>query len=118
VFFSVFAAVAVVAAWKGKPSALAWSIVAVAFLALAVFAYPLLGPLNRAWQGLALRLSKIVTPLVMGVLFFAVLTPTGILMRLFGNDPLRLRFDRDLPGYWVDRTQVPGDRPNSMTRQF
>jgi hypothetical protein len=88
-----------------------------AFLAIAVFAAPLLGPLNRAWRRLALLLSKIMTPLVMGLLFFVVLTPIGIVMRLAGNDPLRLRFERDRPSYWLDRP-APTERQYSMTRQF
>lgn len=118
VFFAVCAAAAAVAALHGRRSALGWSILALALLAIAVFAAPLLGPLNRAWRRLALQLSKIVTPLVMGLLFFVVLTPIGVVMRLLGNDPLRLRFDRGRPSYWLDRAAAPTDRPTTMTRQF
>jgi hypothetical protein len=118
VFFAVCAVAAAAAALHGRRSALGWSIAALAILAIAVFAFPLLGPLNRAWHGLALRLSKIVTPLVMGLLFFAVLTPIGTVMRWAGSDPLHLGFDRDGPSYWLGRTKPETDRPTSMTRQF
>jgi hypothetical protein len=118
VFFAVCVVAAAAAALHGRRSVVGWSIVAVAVLAIAVFAFPVLGPLNRAWHSLALRLSKIVTPLVMGLLFFAVLTPIGIVMRWAGSNPLRLGFDRDGPSYWLDRNKPETDRPSSMTRQF
>ncbi len=87
------------------------------FLAAALFAPALLGPLNRGWRRLGLLLSKVTTPIVMGLLFFAVLTPVGAIMRATGKDPLRLRFDRGLPSYWLARAS-PADRQTSMTRQF
>lgn len=62
-------------------------------------------------------LSKIMTPLIMGFVFFVVVTPIGVMMRLAGNDPLRLRLQPDRPSYWLDRA-APTERPTSMTRQF
>jgi hypothetical protein len=55
--------------------------------------------------------------LAMGVLFFAVLTPLGLLLRLAGRDLLRLRFDRRAPSYWIARASA-GGRRTSMKRQF
>lgn len=60
---------------------------------------------------------KIVTPLIMGLLFFAVLTPIGMVLRLVGKDPLRLCFDRAESSYWIARP-APGERQASMTRQW
>jgi Saxitoxin biosynthesis operon protein SxtJ len=116
-FGALAGAAAVHAAWKGRSSALGWAAVATLFLAAALLAPALLGPLNRAWRRLALLLSKVTTPIVMGLLFFFVLTPVGVVMRLTGQDPLRLRFERDSPSYWLGRTS-PGDRQTSMTKQF
>jgi hypothetical protein len=52
-----------------------------------------------------------------GLLFFCVLTPLGLVMRLTGRDPLRLRLDRGMPSYWIARDAARG-RQTSMTRQY
>ena len=116
-FATVCTAIAVFAGWEGRSSALWWSIAATVFLLLAVFAAPLLGPSNRAWRWLSMQLSWIVTPVVMGVLFFAVLTPVAVLMRWAGKDVLRLRPDPAQASYWLARPSG-GQRPTSMTNQF
>jgi Saxitoxin biosynthesis operon protein SxtJ len=59
----------------------------------------------------------ILSLVVMGILFFAVLTPVGLVMRLAGRDPLRLRFAPQQPSYWVARNS-PDGRQTSMKRQF
>jgi hypothetical protein len=76
-----------------------------------------LRPLNRAWLKLGLLLSKIVSPVVMMVLFYATVTPVGVLMRWAGKDPLRLRRDAAATSYWIPR-EPPGPAPNSMKQQF
>jgi hypothetical protein len=53
----------------------------------------------------------------MGILFFGVLTPVGIIMRIAGKDPLRLRFEPDRPSYWLARSSV-AEQQTSMTEQF
>jgi hypothetical protein len=63
----------------------------------------------------AARLAEIGTLITMGILFFAVVTPTGIVMRLAGRDPLRLRFEPAEPSYWVPRASR---RRRSMARPF
>jgi Saxitoxin biosynthesis operon protein SxtJ len=116
-FAALTGAMAALAVWKGRSSALGWAVVAVGFFAVALAAPALLGPLNRGWRWLALQLSKLTTPLVMGLLFFVVIAPVGVMMRLTGKDPLRLRFERESPSYWLARPSQ-GDRQTSMTRQF
>jgi hypothetical protein len=54
---------------------------------------------------------------VMGLLFYLTVTPTGLLMRLFRKDPLRLRFDPEAKSYWIER-QPPGPAPETMRHQF
>ena len=89
----------------------------VLFGALALTAPRLLGPPNRIWFVFGLALHKIVSPLVMGLLFFLTVTPTGLLMRVFGKKPLQLDFDREAASYWIER-EPPGPPPGSMKRQF
>jgi hypothetical protein len=113
----VCAAVAVFAIWEGRRSSLWWAIAASVFCMVALLAAPVLGPLNRAWRWLSLQLFKIFNPIIMGVVFFAVLTPIAIMMRCVGRDPLRLRFEPAKPSYWLDRTSS-SERQTSMTDQF
>jgi hypothetical protein len=63
-----------------------------------------------------LSVSSIAGSLLIGVLFFCVVTPLGLVMRLAGRDRLRLRFDRAVPSYWIARRSA-GGRQTSMTKQ-
>jgi hypothetical protein len=86
-------------------------------LLLAIIAPRSLAPLNRAWFRLGRILGKIVSPLVMGMIFFGVLTPVAVVTRLFGRDALRLK-RREVNSYWIDRGQ-PGTVPaHSFKNQF
>jgi hypothetical protein len=58
-----------------------------------------------------------VNPVVTGLLFFLVVTPTGFLFRLLGKDPLRLAFDAETRSYWIER-RPPGPAPETMRNQF
>jgi hypothetical protein len=74
-----------------------------------------LGPVNRAWMGLAHLLSKVTTPIFMGVVYFVVLTPISLVMRLVGKNPLvHPAQDR---GFWFDRGSEKPE-PSRMERQF
>jgi hypothetical protein len=91
--------------------------IAVVFLALALLWPKVLSPLNHLWTRLGLLMGKIVSPIVLGLLFFVVVTPVGVLMRLSGKDPLRLRHDSGLGSYWIVR-HPPGPLGDSMGDQF
>lgn len=84
---------------------------------LAFTAPRLLTPLNRAWIKLGLVLSKTVNPLVLGVIFVTTVAPTGLIMRLFRHDPLRLKFEPNAKSYWMER-KPPGPAPDTMRNQF
>ena len=116
-FAAICGGIALFAIWQGRRSALWWGIAASSFCVTALFAAPLLGPVNRAWRGLSLQLFRVVNPILMGVVFFGVLTPLAVCMRRVGRDPLRLRFDPQMSSYWLPRTSVDG-RQTSMTDQF
>lgn len=96
----------------GTPAIVSWAVGG--GLLLGGIAVPdLLGPVYRAWMGLAKVLSKFTTPIVMGVIYFVVLTPVGLIARAFGHRALR----RPRTGsYWVDRPA--GTRQGDMSRQF
>lgn len=92
-----------------------WALaVAAVFLLAALAASRLLRPMNRLWFRFGLLLNRIVSPVVMGVLFFGVVTPTGLVRRLFVADPLRQRLDPSASSYWIE---VSGPK-TSMRRQF
>jgi hypothetical protein len=117
VFTGVFAVIAVWPLLSGR-SVRWWSLaVAGGFLGLALVAPAVLTPLNHIWLRFGLLLNRCVSPIVLAVLFFTTVTPIGLLMRAFGKDPLRLRFDRETPTYWIER-RPPGPDGGSMSRQF
>jgi hypothetical protein len=72
-----------------------------------------MGPVYRAWMGLALALSKVTTPIVMGLIYFGLFSPMGLVRRLFGRDALVRR-----PGasFWISRPL--GGRRSDLRRQF
>jgi Saxitoxin biosynthesis operon protein SxtJ len=88
-----------------------------AFAAAAAVRPHLLAPLNRLWLKLGLLLHRVVTPAIMGLLFYLVITPMGLVMRLRGTDFLRLRRDPRAQSYWIVRTP-PGPAPETMKNQF
>jgi hypothetical protein len=99
-------------------SARAWAlVVAAVFAAITMWKPALLAGPNRLWLKFGLLLGKIVSPVALGILFYLVIAPVGMLMRLTGKDPLRLKLDRGTASYWIGR-QPPGPPPDSMTNQF
>jgi predicted membrane metal-binding protein len=94
-----------------------WSLAVAALFGLIAAVIPaLLAPLNRLWTRLGLLLNKIVSPIVLGLAFYLMIAPLGMIMRLFGKDLLRLRFDRTQATYWIPRTP-PGPPGESLGEQ-
>ena len=102
-----------------KPASLRlWALaIAGAFLGLAFAAPALLNPLNRLWFAFGLLLGKIMTPIVMGLLYVLTIVPTGYIMRLRGRDLLTLKIDRARKSYWIVR-EPPGPARGTMSNQF
>jgi hypothetical protein len=94
-----------------------WAIaLAIVVFALAGLRPTLLAPLNRIWLRFGLLLHKIVSPIILGLLFYTTVLPVGLWMRAVGKDPLRLKTS-NADTYWILR-QPPGPSPQSMTQQF
>lgn len=117
VFCVVFVIVALLPVTHGGEARVWALLLSGIFGGLAAWALTRLAPLNRLWTRFGLLLHKIVSPLVLGVLFFLVLTPTALLMRACGKDPLRLHFEREATTYWIARVP-PGPTGASMKDPF
>ncbi len=88
----------------------------VAFLVLA-FVYPsILTRPNQLWTKFGLLLHRIISPIIIGFMFYVVLAPIGLIMRLLGKDLLSKKFDPDARTYWISRTDGPA--PETMKNQF
>lgn len=120
-FGLVFAAVfLIIGAWplKAGHDPRLWALgAAVAFLVIALAFPRALKPLNIVWFKFGMLLHHVMTPLIMGLLFFLTVTPVGLLMRATGKDPMRLKRDPKATSYWIDRAP-PGPAPESMKTQF
>ena len=118
-FGMVFGAVfAIVAAWPllNGETPRWWALaVAAGFVAAGFFTPRILRPLNRLWFRFGLLLGRIVGPLVMGLIFFMAVTPTALIFKLLGKDPLRLKSNASSQSYWIDRDET---RSGSMQDQF
>lgn len=86
-----------------------------AFVAVAAARPAWLAPLNRAWTALGTLLGRALSPVVLALLFIGVMWPVGLLMRLTGNDPLRLKRAGAKESYWLAREPLANDH---FTRQF
>lgn len=95
-----------------------WAFAVASVLALVALVKPvLLSRLNRLWTKLGMLLGKVVSPIALGILFYGVLTPVALMLRLTGKDPLRLKLDPAASSYWIVR-KPPGPPPDAMTNQF
>jgi hypothetical protein len=110
--FLVFAGIAW---WRGHPTSSAVLGTLGGVLSLAGLVIPTyLGPVEREWMRLAHLISKVTTPIVMGVMYLGVLTPIGVLRRLFGGNPVvHAAYDAS---YWKSRPE--GRRAGNLKRQF
>ena len=81
-----------------------WSlIISFIFLILGILNSRILTPLNKLWFKFGIFLGKIVSPIIMGIIFFFVVTPIGILRRFFGKDVLNLKYNNK-KSYWIEKT--------------
>jgi Saxitoxin biosynthesis operon protein SxtJ len=101
----------------GHGHAIWWLIAGLVLVVLAAVWPARLGPLNRLWLKFGLLLYKFVNPVVMTLLYSSTIVPIGVVMRLSGKDPLRLKLGPDAETYWIVR-DGRGSRPENMRNQF
>ena len=114
VFFVVFL---IVALWplKSGEDIRIWSLaLSIIFFSLGILNSKLLTPLNKLWFKFGILLGSIVSPIVMGIVFFLVVTPTSIIMRLLGKDLLKKNKIKSASTYWIKRDK----QQSSMKKQF
>ena len=81
-----------------------WSIIiSLIFLVLGLLNSKILAPLNKLWFKFGIFLGKIISPLTMGIIFFLVVTPIGLIMRLLGKDVLNLKYNKS-KSYWIEKS--------------
>jgi len=91
-----------------------WSLlISLIFLVLGLFNSKILFPLNKLWFKFGMFLGKIITPLVMGIIFFFVVTPIGLIMRLIGKDLVNLKYNLN-KSYWIEKS----GQKSKMKNQF
>ena len=114
VFFVVFVIIGLYPLLNNEEFRL-WSIIiSFIFLILGLLNSTLLTPLNKAWIKFGILLGNVISPLVLGIIFFLVVLPTGLLMRLFKKNFLGLKFDKKLKSYWINKEK----HISSMKNQF
>tara|TARA_Y100000741_G_scaffold358846_1_gene338627 strand:+ start:98 stop:481 length:384 start_codon:yes stop_codon:yes gene_type:complete len=113
VFFVVFL---IIAMWPllSDGEIRLWSLtISIIFLLLGLINSKILKPLNYLWFKFGLLLGKIISPIVMGIIYFLVVTPTGLIMRLFQKNLLNLK-NKNLNTYWIEKD----NKNNNMKNQF
>ena len=113
VFAVVFSLIALWPLLKGNEIRL-WSlIISIIFLTLGLLNSKILTPLNKLWFKLGILLGNFIAPIIMGIIFFFVVTPTGIIMKLLRKDLIKLKKNND-KSYWIEKK----DFKSSMKNQF
>ena len=114
VFAAVFVIISLYPVWFGKNMHLWACIIAFIFFFFAIFLPKALIVPNKLWFKLGAFLGAIVSPIIMGMIFFLTVTPTGIIMRLLGKDILNQKIDKTIKSHWIKR----GENLSSMKNQF
>ena len=113
VFFIVFLIISLLPLISGHEIRI-WSLlISLVFLTLGILNSKILLPLNRYWTIFGLFIGNIISPLIMGIIYFGVITPTGLLMKIFGKDLLGLKKNKN-NSYWIKKDNTN----NNMKNQF
>ena len=105
-FFAIVFALAAAYFYKVTSMAFAstFSFISVIFMSVAIFKSDFLLPLNKLWMRFGFLLGMIVSPIVLGIIFFGIFTPVALLMRFFGRDELRLKCAKET-NHWISRSE-------------
>ena len=103
VFFVVFLFIAIYPLSYNGEIRLLFIIVSLIFLILGLLKSKILTPLNILWFKFGIFIGKIISPLIMGLIFFLVVTPIGLIMRLLRKDVLNLKYNKKSKSYWIEK---------------
>jgi Saxitoxin biosynthesis operon protein SxtJ len=120
-FATVFGILAGLAFWRGWMGGELWwyFLGASAAFLLVSLAFPgILRPLNKVWMLFGAFLHKVVSPIMLGLIYFVVMTPVALFFKLKGRDELRRKYDPAAKSYWITRDPPGPDGPSSFPRQF
>ena len=102
VFFIVFLIIALYPLTHSEEIRVWSAIISLIFLVLGLFNSKILTPFNKLWFKFGIFLGKIISPIIMGIIFFLVVTPIGLLMRLLGKDLINLKYNNN-KSYWIEK---------------
>ena len=102
VFFIVFALIAFYPLIIGNSIRLSFLLVSLIFLILGISNSKFLLPLNKLWFKFGILIGRIISPLIMAIIFFLVVTPIGLIMKLLGKDVLNLKYNKN-KSYWIEK---------------
>lgn len=116
-FVGVFILIATHSLWRGS-TIWAWVLYALSFILFIITALSpeRLAPVNRLWFKFGILLGKVISPITIGIMFFALITPIALVTRIFGRDELKLR-KRLTDSYWINRIPT-GPATDSFKNQY
>ena len=113
VFFLFFFIVSIFPLFKDQDIRVWAAIIALIFLILGLMNSPVLSPLNRVWFKFGILLGNFISPIIMGLVFFAVVTPTAFLLRVFGKNLLNLK-KNNKKSYWIEKSPLKSKMKNQF----
>ena len=113
VFFIVFFIIALFPLIYNSEIRIWAVIISLIFLILGLINSKILTPLNKAWFKFGIFLGKIISPLIMGIIFFLVVTPIGMLMKMLKKDLLNLKFNKH-KSYWIEKSEPKSKMKNQF----
>lgn len=120
-FAAVFGILTGLALWRGWFDGVIWKYFLVAsllFLIISLVVPDILRPLNKVWMLFGALLHKVVSPIMLGLIYFVVITPIALFFKIKGRDELRRKYDPAARTYWITREPPGPDGPSSFPRQF
>ena len=113
VFFVVFLIISLLPIFKGGDVRI-WAIIAaIIFLILGLLNSQILNPLNKIWFKFGILLGSFISPIVMGIVFFLVVTPTSLIMRIFNKNLLGLK-KNNKKSYWIEKSSIKSKMKNQF----
>jgi hypothetical protein len=113
IFFLVFLLIGLYPLTYDGDIRIGFVIISLIFLVLGLLNSKILTPLNKLWFRFGIFLGRIISPIIMGIIFFLVVTPTGLIMRVFGKDLLNLKYNKN-KSYWIEKN----GQKSKMKNQF